>query len=122
MPERAHATWEVPTTGVRSGAGTIKTVLVADVRGYTRFTERHGDEAAGRLAVRFSEITSEVIEAAGGSVVEFRGDEALAVFDSARGAIGAAIGLQRRLADATVEDPSLPLPIGVGLDAGEVVP
>lgn len=113
---------EVPTTDVRSGAGTIKTVLVADVRGYTRFTERQGDEAAGRLAVRFSELTSAVIDAAGGLVVEFRGDEALAVFDSARGAIGAAIELQRRLADATESDPSLPLPTGIGLDAGEAVP
>lgn len=110
------------TTDVRSGAGTIKTVLVADVRGYTRFTEQHGDEAAGRLAVRFSEIASKVIEAAGGIVVEFRGDEALAVFDSARGAIGAAIELQRRLADATSSDPTLPLPAGIGLDAGEAVP
>ena len=100
----------------------IKTFLIADVRGYTRFTEQHGDEAAGMLAGRFSEITGDVVEAAGGSVVEFRGDEALAVFDSARAAIAAAVELQRRFADATFSDESLPLPTGIGLDAGEAVP
>jgi class 3 adenylate cyclase len=120
--ERPKKLAEVATTEVRLGAGGIKTFLIADVRGYTRFTERHGDEAAGRLAVEFSEIASSVIGAAGGSVIEFRGDEALAVFDSARGAIDAAIELQRRLAEATSSDPSLPLPTGIGLDAGEAVP
>jgi DNA-binding NarL/FixJ family response regulator/class 3 adenylate cyclase len=103
-------------------AGAIKTFLIADVRGYTRFTEERGDVAAGSLAARFSEITREVIEASGGSVVEFRGDEVLALFDSARGAISAAVELQRRLADATFSDESLPLPTGIGLDAGEAVP
>jgi DNA-binding NarL/FixJ family response regulator/class 3 adenylate cyclase len=104
------------------GAGGIKTFLIADVRGYTRFTEEHGDVAASRLAERFSAITDEVVQAAGGSVVEFRGDEALAAFDSVRGAIGAAVELQRRLADATFDDPSTPLPVGIGMDAGEAVP
>jgi DNA-binding NarL/FixJ family response regulator/class 3 adenylate cyclase len=102
--------------------GAIRTFLIADVRGYTRFTEEHGDLAASRLAGRFSEITEGVVVAAGGTVVEFRGDEALAVFESARGAIGAAVELQRRLADATRSDASLPLPAGIGLDAGEAVP
>jgi DNA-binding NarL/FixJ family response regulator/class 3 adenylate cyclase len=104
------------------GTGGIRTFLIADIRGYTRFTEERGDHAAGMLARRFSEITTKVVEASGGTVVEFRGDEALAAFDSARGAIGAAVELQRRLADATFSDESLPLPTGVGLDAGEAVP
>jgi DNA-binding NarL/FixJ family response regulator/class 3 adenylate cyclase len=100
----------------------IKTFMIADIRGYTRFTERFGDEAASRLTHRFAEITRRVVEAAGGSVVEFRGDEALAVFDSARAAISAAVNLQHRLADATSSDGSLPLPTGIGIDAGEAVP
>jgi class 3 adenylate cyclase len=62
----------------------IKTFLIADVRGYTRFTQERGDEAAARLATRFAELAREAIEAAGGTLVELRGDEALAVFDSAR--------------------------------------
>ena len=36
--------------------GEIRTFLIADVRGYTRFTLEHGDEAAARLASRFAAI------------------------------------------------------------------
>jgi WD40 repeat protein len=54
-------------------------------------------------------------------VIELRGDEALAVFGSARQAIRAALELQREFMAETVADPSLPLAVGVGLDAGEVV-
>ena len=105
-----------------SAVSAIKTFLIADVRGYSRFTEQHGDEAASQLAARFSEITGKVVEGSGGSVLEFRGDEALAVFASVRAAIGAAVELQRIFADATVSDPTLPLPTGIGLDVGEAVP
>jgi DNA-binding NarL/FixJ family response regulator/class 3 adenylate cyclase len=104
------------------GTGRIQTFLIADVRGYTSFTEERGDEAASALASRLSDIANQAVEASGGTVVELRGDEVLAAFDSARRAIGAAIDLQRRLADATFSDESLPLPTGIGLDAGEAVP
>ena len=100
----------------------VSSFLIADVRGYTVFTEAHGDEAAARLATKFATVAREGIEARGGVVVELRGDEALAVFDSARQAIRASVELQRRFVETTVSDPSLPLAIGIGLDAGEAVP
>src|ERR671919_1345166 len=100
----------------------IRTFLIADVRGYTVFTQERGDEAAAELAGKFAAVAREGVEARGGVVVELRGDEALAVFDSARQAIRASIDLQRRFVDETVEDPTLPLPVGIGLDAGEAVP
>jgi WD40 repeat protein/class 3 adenylate cyclase len=106
-------------TAVEAG---IKTFLIADVRGYTRFTQERGDEAAARLATRFAELAREAIESAGGTLVELRGDEALAVFDSARQALRAASDLQERFVVETVADPSLPLAVGIGLDAGEAVP
>lgn len=101
--------------------GGIKTFLIADVRGYTAFTQDRGDEAAARLATRFAELARASIEAGGGSLIELRGDEALAVFDSARQAIRAAIELQTRLVAETLSDPALPLAVGIGLDAGEAV-
>jgi WD40 repeat protein/energy-coupling factor transporter ATP-binding protein EcfA2 len=45
----------------------------------------------------------------------------LAVFKSARQAIRTATELQTALVEATISDPSLPLPAGIGLDAGEAV-
>jgi YVTN family beta-propeller protein len=100
----------------------IRTFLIADVRGYTLFTQERGDEAAAKLAARFAQIAREGVEARGGSVIELRGDEALAVFASPRQALRSAMDLQLRFVEETVADPSLPLPVGIGLDAGEAVP
>ena len=99
----------------------LRTFLVADIRGYTRFTEERGDEAAGRLAAKFASLARQSAEAHGGRVLEFRGDEALAVFGSARQALRAALDLNERCDAASKEDPSLPLTIGIGIDAGAAV-
>jgi WD40 repeat protein len=37
----------------------IRTFMIADVRGYTSFTQSHGDEAAAQLAATFAEIARE---------------------------------------------------------------
>jgi WD40 repeat protein/class 3 adenylate cyclase len=100
---------------------TILTFLIADIRGYTRFTAEQGDEAAAELAMKFATMARKDIESHGGTLVELRGDEALAVFDSARQAIRTAIQLQKRFVEATIADPTMPLPVGIGLDAGEAV-
>jgi class 3 adenylate cyclase len=103
------------------GGGVIRTFLIADVRGYTVFTAEHGDEAAADLAARFASLAEEVVVAGGGELVELRGDEALVVFESARKAIHTAVELQRRFVEQTIADPSKPLAVGIGLDAGEAV-
>ena len=105
----------------RSGSE-IRTFLIADVRGYTVFTQERGDEAAATLAARFAAIVREHVEARDGSVIELRGDEALAVFASPRQAIRAAVDLQDRFLLETTRTPAAPLPVGIGLDAGEAVP
>jgi WD40 repeat protein len=91
------------------------------VRGYTTFTQQRGDEAAAELTTRFSSIARETLEAAGGFGLEFRGDEVMAAFTSARQAIRTAVDLQAAFVEATIADPSFPLPVGIGLDAGEAV-
>jgi peptide/nickel transport system substrate-binding protein len=99
----------------------IRAFLIADVRGYTRFTQDQGDEAGARLAARFAVVVREQLAGSGGTVVELRGDEALCVFGSPRAALRAAVDLQRRCVDEIKADPSLPLRVGVGIDAGEAV-
>jgi class 3 adenylate cyclase/tetratricopeptide (TPR) repeat protein len=96
------------------------TFLIADVRGYTAYTHRHGDEAGARLATRFATVAGEAVAAQDGQVVEIRGDEVLAVFTSARKALRAAVDLLARCAGA--ETPELPLRAGIGLDVGEPIP
>jgi peptide/nickel transport system substrate-binding protein len=100
----------------------IRSFLIADVRGYTLFTQERGDEAAAKLAAKFAQVAREQVEARGGQVLELRGDEALCVFTSPRQAIRAAVDLQDRFVEETVADPSVPLAVGIGLDAGEAVP
>ena len=113
---------EHPSGGSTTDDVQIRTFLIADVRGYTIFTNQRGDEAAAKLAAKFADMATEAIAARGGSVIELRGDEALAVFSSARQAIRAALDLQARFVEETLADPSLPLPVGIGIDAGEAVP
>jgi WD40 repeat protein/class 3 adenylate cyclase len=121
MAEHTRVGTEFARSG-QSKDASIRTFLIADVRGYTVFTQERGDEAAALLAGRFAAVAREAVGARDGTVVELRGDEALVVFDSARQAIRAAIELQRRFVDATIADPTLPLAVGIGLDAGEAVP
>ena len=99
----------------------VHAFLIADVRGYTAFTQERGDEDAGRLAGRFAQVTRSVVEDHRGQVLELRGDEALVVFGSPRSAIRGAVALQQRFVEETIADPSLPLTVGIGLDAGEAV-
>jgi branched-chain amino acid transport system substrate-binding protein len=114
---------EVPTNLRQPEPGAdVRTFLIADVRGYTWFTQAYGDEEAGRLAARFAALAREVVTAAGGEVIELRGDEALCVFRSARQALRAAVELQTRFRERLDGQPAFPLGIGVGLDAGEAVP
>jgi class 3 adenylate cyclase len=105
-----------------TGDAEVHAFLIADVRGYTAFTQERGDEDAARLAGRFAEVTRSVVEAHRGRVLELRGDEALVVFGSPRWAIRGAVALQQRFVEETIADPSLPLTVGIGLDAGEAVP
>ena len=99
-----------------------RTFLIADIRGYTRFTQERGDAAAARLAKRFAELARDSVEARGGRVIELRGDEALAVFVSPDQAVRAAVELQAVCAEDVAADPTLPLRAGVGIDVGEAVP
>jgi ABC-type transport system substrate-binding protein/class 3 adenylate cyclase/tRNA A-37 threonylcarbamoyl transferase component Bud32 len=95
----------------------VRTFLITDIRGYTRYTAEHGDEAAAELATAFADIVRRVVEEREGRLIELRGDEALVVFDSARQALRSAVELQTQVRAA-----DLPRGVGVGLDAGEAIP
>jgi class 3 adenylate cyclase len=102
--------------------GAIRTFLIADIRGYSRFTQEYGDEAAARLAAKFADIIRDGVTLRGGSLIELRGDEALAMFESARQAMRAAMDLQAMFSNETDADADLPLRVGIGIDSGEAVP
>jgi adenylate cyclase len=102
--------------------GSVRTFLIADVRGYTNYTQTFGDVAAADLTRRFAEVAATTVTAHGGELVETRGDEILAVFNSTRSALRASVELQRALRSADDGREPLALGVGVGLDSGEAVP
>jgi class 3 adenylate cyclase len=120
-PHQGRTSTIVVRVGVSEGHSDVRTFLIADVRGYTRFTEEYGDEVAARLAAKFADVVRDGVEARGGEMVEIRGDEALAVFTSARQAIRAAVDLQAQFDEETEADSELPLRVGIGIDSGEAV-
>src|SRR4051794_931437 len=91
----------LPADDESAGDAELRTFLIADVRGYTAFTQLHGDERAAKLAAKFAQVSREVVQAHQGSVLELRGDEALCVFMSPRQAVRAAIAMQRRFVEET---------------------
>jgi outer membrane protein assembly factor BamB/class 3 adenylate cyclase len=100
----------------RDRAPENRTFLIADIRGYTQYTVERGDDEAAALAGRFADLAKQAVEAHEGDLLELRGDEALAVFVSARQALRAAVALQRLIGTS-----GLSRPVGIGLDTGEAV-
>lgn len=100
------------------------TVLMADLRGFTSFAERHApDEVVGMLNTVFGVVVP-VVLGAGGTVVQFVGDEVMALFgaparqpDHAGRAARAALDLQEAVAAATADRPDWPR-FGVGVNTG----
>jgi len=109
------------TTPDEAGTHAFRVFLIADVRGYSSFADQRGDEAAASLAQRFLDVATEVITENHGEITGTRGDEVVAAFESPRSAIRASLALQRRFFAETERVPELPLPVGIGLDMGEVV-
>lgn len=115
--------------GVTSGAKPVeaesavaeRTFLIADIRGYTRFTREQGDAEAARLAKAFADLAEDAVEGRDGRVVELRGDEVMAVFVSPVHAVRAGIELMLLCEEELSRRPELPLLAGVGIESGPAV-
>lgn len=115
--------------------GEVRTVsvLFADIRGFTTFSERlTPTEVVTFLNAFFSYVTGVVYEY-GGFVNRFPGDAALAVFgapvslsaqESAQRAVQAALAMRRRLLEFNAQRAAselAPVRIGIGVNTGNVV-
>jgi adenylate cyclase len=100
------------------------TVMFVDIRDFTPFAEANtAEETVSRLNALFEIVVPAVVDA-GGHVNKFLGDGALAVFgapndltDHADAAVGAAILIQRRVAEKFRGE----LRIGIGINTGKVI-
>ena len=130
-PEVARAVLESPDGLALGGRKREITVLMSDLRGYTRFAE-HGDPA-GVMAVLNDYLgrMADIVIAHGGTINEFIGDAIFAVYgapiehaDHAERAAATALAMQSAmdaLNEANVARGRPPFEMGIGINTGEAV-
>ncbi len=130
-PEVAQALLESPE-GLRfGGTKRVVTVLMSDLRGYTRFAEKGDPEQVMEILNGYLARMAEVVIAHGGTINEFIGDAIFAVYgapvphpDHAERAAATALAMQAALVEVNAEHARAGLPafeMGIGLHTGEAV-
>ncbi|MBD2257833.1 adenylate/guanylate cyclase domain-containing protein [Pseudanabaena sp. FACHB-2040] len=117
-----ESAFEAPLELLRTPQSCVVTVLVTDLRDFTRYAEKLEPVAVLAFLNRWQEVQSQIVVQHGGWVDKFMGDGMLAVFgaperldNAAEAAFEAALAILRKVEDFC------PLPIGIGLHSGEVV-
>jgi class 3 adenylate cyclase len=96
------------------------TFLFADIRDYTAFVEQHGDARAREVIAGFRKLVRAQLSLTGGGEVKTEGDSFYLVFNTAGQALRCGIAIMN---EASRQDrPGGPLPVGIGVHAGEPVP
>lgn len=97
-----------------------RTFLFSDLRDFTSFVERNGDQVASELIRTYRTLVRDQIERSGGGEVKTEGDSFYVVFESARQALACGVAIQRAAARGSTAE--RPIRIGIGIHAGEPVP
>ena len=94
----------------------LHTFLFADIAGYSRVADQHGDEAAADLALYFLSRASSLASIHGGELVKSLGDAVMVRTEDAADSIRLALDLVNEFS----QDPALPA-IHAGLHTGPAV-
>jgi len=95
-----------------------RTILFADIRGFTAWSERHSPEEAVTLLNRYFETAERVLADSDVIKPEYTGDEIMAIFPAAGGAVQIARALRNCMVRQLGESG---LGIGIGLHTGLVI-
>ena len=119
---------EDPDSFRLGGANQTITVLFADIRGFTSFSEHANPEKVVGLLNQYFSAMTEIIFEHGGTLDKYIGDELMALFgaptatpDDARNAVKVAVAMQKRMAGLNAElaaDGYQEIAIGIGLHTG----
>lgn len=130
LRERFHLSRFVSGSTIHSiqteatGGTAVATLLFADIRGFTAYTESHPAETVVSTLNQFLNLQTEVIAEEEGDVDKYVGDEVVAVFsgeDASLRACRAAVEIQRRLAENPIDTGGENLQVGIGVHQGEVI-
>jgi len=119
---------ENPDSFKLGGVNQTVTILFADIRGFTAFSERENPEKVVGLLNRYFTAMSEIIFAHGGTLDKYIGDGLMAIFgaptatpEDAKNALKTAVTMQRRLATLNKEleaENLTRINVGIGLHTG----
>ena len=101
--------------------GSTVTILFSDIRGFTEYTDAHGDEAAYTMLRLHNTLVQEQLALYRGHVVKTQGDSFMVSFDSARTAVTCAIAIQKAIREANRLRAGVSIEIGIGINTGEPV-
>jgi adenylate cyclase len=117
-----------PEDGWLKGHRNQATTLIADIRGFTAFSDAREPEAVVEALNEYFEIATRIIIRYGGYIDKFIGDAVLAVFgvpvyrrNHLQRALAAALDLQAELKKASDGGNTLLNAVGISIDSGEVV-
>ena len=120
---------ENPDSFKLGGINQTITVLFADIRGFTAFSEREKPEKVVGLLNRYFSAMSEIIFAHGGTLDKYIGDGLMAIFgapnatpEDAKNALKTAVTMQKRLVSLNKELEAARfsrISVGIGLHTGE---
>jgi class 3 adenylate cyclase len=126
-PDVATALLADPNQAALGGTVTEVTVLFADLRGFTPFSERHGPAEVVAMLNRYFEAAVPAVLKEGGTVAQFIGDAIMALFnapvpqpDHALRAARAALAIQRAIEAVSQADRDMPR-FRVGINTGPVL-
>lgn len=111
--------WNTPQSR-QVGASTV-TILFTDMIGSTDLTHQIGDAAAQDVIRAHNHIVRTALSHNRGKEVKHTGDGIMASFDDAVDAIGAAVDIQRKVAEHNERWPKLPLHLRIGMNTGEPI-
>ena len=131
LPPNVEPASALAEPGYMAGHERELCVLFADLRGFTSLSERRMPYDVVFLLNRYFEAVGVAIDQAGGVTNQFTGDGVMALFgvesgpvEGARHALAAAQGLQRAVAQLSLElheELLVPLQLGIGIHCGPTV-
>jgi adenylate cyclase len=120
---------ENPNSFRLGGVNQLVTVLFADIRGFTAFSEKEKPEKVVGLLNRYFSVMTDIIFEHGGTLDKYIGDGLMAIFgapnateEDALNAVKAAVTMQKRLVQLNTElsvEGYGQISVGIGLHTGE---
>ena len=96
------------------------TVLFADIRGFTSFSEAHPPDEVIKNLNRILQTEANIVESHGGDIDKFVGDELMAIFSDEYNALKCAYEMIIEVKKVNKKF-NTPLFIGIGINTGEVI-